>query len=53
MPARGLASQVKPVGIATEIRGVPVNPGDGAADLIGEHDETPADILHPGEVGQT
>src|SRR5215472_18312757 len=51
MPTRGLASQVKLVGIAIEIRGVPVNPGDGAADLIGEHYETAADILHPGEIG--
>jgi hypothetical protein len=31
--------------------GIPVYPGDGAADLIGEHHETATDVLHPGEVG--
>src|SRR6266436_2698231 len=51
MPARGLATDVEPVRVAVEMGGIVVYPRDGAADLIGEHHQAAADILHPGEVG--
>src|ERR1700730_13394910 len=51
MPARGLATDVEPVRVAVETGGMIVSPRDGAADLIGEHHQAAADILHPGEVG--
>ena len=49
--ARGLATDIKPVRIAAETRDVLVDPGDCAADLIGEHHQIAADILHPVEIG--
>src|ERR1700737_2874717 len=48
VPARRLTTEIEPVRIAAEMCGIPVYPGDGAADLIGEHHETATDILHPG-----
>jgi len=51
MSARRLAREIEPVGVASETGGIPVNPGDSAVDLIREHRQAAADILHPGEVG--
>jgi hypothetical protein len=46
-----LAAEVEAVRIAAKTRNVLPDPGDGAADLIGEHHQIAADVLHPGEVG--
>ena len=47
IPARGLATDIELVRVGAEMRRIVVDPGDGAADLIGEHHKAAADILHP------
>ena len=49
--ARGLATDIEPARVTAKLCGVRVHPTDRATNLIGEHDQPAADILHPGEVG--
>src|SRR5438552_813713 len=45
------SAHMDPVGVATEALGVFVDPGDGAADLVGHREQAAAEILHPGKIG--
>src|SRR5262245_8498699 len=50
MPAGGMSTDVEPVRIATKTRGVLVNPGNAAANLIGHHLQIAARRLDCNEV---
>src|SRR5215467_5533778 len=50
MPAGGMSTDVKPVRVATKTRGVFVNPGDAATNLIGHHAQITARRLDCNEV---
>src|SRR5437764_2409021 len=50
MRTGGLTADIDPIAVAAEARGVLVDPGDGAANLVGHRKQAAADILHPGEI---
>ena len=45
-----MAADIDPVRVAAEARGVAVDPGDRAADLLGHREQAAAGILHRGEI---
>src|SRR3981189_1792922 len=51
MRTGGLTADIDPIAVGTKARGVLVDPGDGAANLVGHWAQAAADILHPGEIG--
>src|SRR5436853_7877238 len=46
-----LAADVDAFRVGPEAHGIRVNPGDRTADLVGNREQTAADILYPGEIG--
>src|SRR5438094_1510074 len=46
-----MAAKVEAVGVPAKSADILIGPGDGAADLVGQHQQAPAGILHPGKVG--
>src|SRR5438874_2534792 len=52
MRTGGLTADIDPIAVAAEARGVLIDPGDGAAILVGHREQAAADILHPGEIGR-
>src|SRR4051794_24299535 len=51
MRTGGLTADIDPIAVGAKARGVLVDPGDGAANLVGHRQQAAADILHPGEIG--
>src|SRR5437899_8538572 len=50
MGARGMTGKVEPVRVAAELLRVAIDPGDGAADLVGHHGQISAEFLHGREI---
>src|ERR1043166_9818639 len=51
MRAGGMAADVDPLAVTTKARGIFVDPGDGAANLLGHGEEAAGGILHPDKIG--